>query len=266
MSWLALQLWIELLIAAGIGGVIGWAIHMRYGPKAAAAAAATPVPVSNPEEPLRIAALESRLKTERAELAELRRKLAAMEAASPPPPEGEEDGLAWRNKFLESRVRFLEGKVADLELAAAQPHLEDDNTESTRLRWRNRYLDGRVKYLEEELEKTGGLVPAEVASSPVAAPPTAESITVPVGQAPEKLSAARGGRPDDLKLIAGVGPKIEKLLNGLGVWHYDQIAAWTQTEIDWVNNAMSFRGRIERDRWVQQAQMLFENRGQQPLP
>ena len=70
------------------------------------------------------------------------------------------------------------------------------------------------------------------------------------------LSAPRDGRGDDLKEIAGIGPKLEKMLQSLGVYHFDQIAAWTPAEIDWVNAAISFRGRIERERWVEQAQRL----------
>jgi predicted flap endonuclease-1-like 5' DNA nuclease len=46
------------------------------------------------------------------------------------------------------------------------------------------------------------------------------------------------------------------MLQSLGVYHFDQIAAWTPAEIDWVNAAISFRGRIERERWVEQAQRL----------
>lgn len=70
---------------------------------------------------------------------------------------------------------------------------------------------------------------------------------------PEALSAPRGGQKDDLKKISGVGPKLEGKLNDLGVYHFDQIAAWDKKTIAWVDTHLSFRGRIERDNWVKQA-------------
>lgn len=73
---------------------------------------------------------------------------------------------------------------------------------------------------------------------------------------PETLSAPRGGAADDLKRIGGVGPKLETLLNEMGFWHFDQIAAWGPAEIAWVDARLKFKGRIERDGWVEQARKL----------
>ena len=73
---------------------------------------------------------------------------------------------------------------------------------------------------------------------------------------PETLSAARGGRADDLKKIKGVGPKLEGVLNELGFYHFDQIAAWTDAEIAWVDTRLKFKGRIQRDGWIDQAKTL----------
>ena len=77
------------------------------------------------------------------------------------------------------------------------------------------------------------------------------------GTRPAALDAPRGGKPDDLKKIKGIGPKLEKLCNKLGFWHFDQIAAWTDQEIAWVDaNLEGFKGRVTRDRWVEQAKLL----------
>ncbi|MFC6687336.1 NADH-quinone oxidoreductase subunit E [Jhaorihella thermophila] len=73
---------------------------------------------------------------------------------------------------------------------------------------------------------------------------------------PETLSAPRDGKPDDLKLLKGVGPKLEKLLNELGFYHFDQIAAWTPEQVAWVDERLSFKGRIEREGWIEQAREL----------
>lgn len=62
--------------------------------------------------------------------------------------------------------------------------------------------------------------------------------------------------PDDLKAISGVGPKVEKVLNDLGVWTYAQVASWKKEEIAWLDDYLSFKGRIDRDGWVAQAAAL----------
>jgi len=64
------------------------------------------------------------------------------------------------------------------------------------------------------------------------------------------------GEPDDLKLISGVGPVISDRLNELGIYHFRQIAQFEQRDIDLVNDAISFPGRIERDEWIDQADNL----------
>jgi len=77
---------------------------------------------------------------------------------------------------------------------------------------------------------------------------------------PELLSEARGGQADDLKKIKGVGPKLEKELNGAGVFHFDQIAGWSAEEVTWADqHLVSFKGRVTRDNWVEQAKALVKN-------
>jgi NADH-quinone oxidoreductase subunit E len=66
----------------------------------------------------------------------------------------------------------------------------------------------------------------------------------------------RPAEPDDLKLISGVGPKIEGILHSLGIFTFAQIASWTEGEREWVDTYLNFRGRIERDQWVRQAEAL----------
>lgn len=76
---------------------------------------------------------------------------------------------------------------------------------------------------------------------------------------PAGLAAPRAGVADDLKRITGIGPKLETMLNEMGYFHFDQIAAWTDTEIAWIDaNLEGFRGRASRDDWVAQARRLAE--------
>lgn len=66
------------------------------------------------------------------------------------------------------------------------------------------------------------------------------------------------GEADDLKLISGVGPVLEGRLNELGIYHFWQVAKFEARDIDLVNEAMAFPGRIERDEWIAQAKNLAE--------
>lgn len=72
---------------------------------------------------------------------------------------------------------------------------------------------------------------------------------------PEIVKVA-AGEEDDLKRIKGIGPVNEKALNELGIFKFSQIAAWTAANVDWVEDFMSFPGRIEREDWIAQAKTL----------
>ncbi len=80
----------------------------------------------------------------------------------------------------------------------------------------------------------------------------------PKGTAPRKV--AKPAKPDDLKVISGVGPGLEKKVNDMGVWTYSQIADWKKKEIEYVDDFLNFRGRIERDEWVKQARRLAKEK------
>jgi predicted flap endonuclease-1-like 5' DNA nuclease len=67
---------------------------------------------------------------------------------------------------------------------------------------------------------------------------------------------ARSAGPDDLKRIRGIGVLIEKKLNSMGVVAYEQIANWNAGDIDRVSQSLDFKGRIERENWVEQARIL----------
>jgi small subunit ribosomal protein S2 len=68
--------------------------------------------------------------------------------------------------------------------------------------------------------------------------------------------AAPQGPVDDLKKITGLGPTVEKKLNELGIFHFWQIAEMNTDQIRALDDALSFKGRVERDDWVAQARSL----------
>lgn len=71
-----------------------------------------------------------------------------------------------------------------------------------------------------------------------------------------KSETLRSPATDDLKRIRGIGVLIEKRLNAAGVTRYDQIANWTVGDIDRISQNLDFKGRIERENWVEQARIL----------
>jgi len=51
-------------------------------------------------------------------------------------------------------------------------------------------------------------------------------------------------------------PAIEETLNNQGIYHFDQIANWTEENIKWVDANVAFPGRVKRENWVEQAKAL----------
>jgi predicted flap endonuclease-1-like 5' DNA nuclease len=65
------------------------------------------------------------------------------------------------------------------------------------------------------------------------------------------------GPPDNLQTLKGVGPKLASQLNDAGITRFEQIAGLSPTEAAALDAKMgAFRGRIERDRVVEQACFL----------
>ena len=97
--------------------------------------------------------------------------------------------------------------------------------------------------------------PAATAPSPVIA---AEQVPAAVPPpAPPAAPAATGGAADDLSRIKGVGPKLKAMLIAMDITSFEQIANWTEQDIDRIDAQLGrFEGRIRRDSWTEQARML----------
>ena len=76
------------------------------------------------------------------------------------------------------------------------------------------------------------------------------------GAPPAALPAPRDGAADDLAKIKGVGPKSVEKLHALGIFHYDQIAGWSDDNIKWIESSLGAAGRVKRNGWVEQAQAM----------
>ena len=84
----------------------------------------------------------------------------------------------------------------------------------------------------------------------------ASSAAVAAAAVAPKFLDAPNGEPDDLKKILGIGPVLEEKLNEMGIYHYSQIAEFSETDVTNINTHLNFPGRIERDEWIPQAKEL----------
>ena len=102
-----------------------------------------------------------------------------------------------------------------------------------------------------------GSVPA---AAPAKKPAKAKADKAPAPAAkkaakPAKAEAAPAAA-DDLKKLTGVGPALEKKLIAAGITSYAQIAAWTDADVAAIDEQLSFKGKIEREGWIDQAKEL----------
>ncbi|MEM1076550.1 MAG: 50S ribosomal protein L21 [Pseudomonadota bacterium] len=101
-----------------------------------------------------------------------------------------------------------------------------------------------------------GSVPATAMAA--AAPKTVKK-TAPKAEAKsEKPAEVTPNATDDLKKLSGVGPALEKKLIAAGITSFAQIAAWTEDDVAAMDEQLSFKGRIEREGWIEQAKELAQ--------
>ena len=93
-------------------------------------------------------------------------------------------------------------------------------------------------------------------AAPQAAPEELQEPSEIAGGGNPHLDTAAGPDRDNLKRLSGIGLKIEEKLNRAGVMRFAQIAQWTAKDIAAFNEKLGYRGRIERENWVEQARSL----------
>ncbi len=121
------------------------------------------------------------------------------------------------------------------DLRQAQARESTLNDEIQRLRDDLRQEQAQHTETREVLAKTSEAAPP--------APPASE----PVVGYPE----------DDLTRIKGIGPVLKGVLKDHGITSFKQIAAFTEADIQRINEAINFPGRIEREDWVGQAREII---------
>jgi predicted flap endonuclease-1-like 5' DNA nuclease len=75
------------------------------------------------------------------------------------------------------------------------------------------------------------------------------------------------GKPDDLTQIKGVPKVLARKLHRVGVFYFWQIAEWSPADVKYVDSKLAaYKGRIERDAWVNQANELVATPSAAPRP
>lgn len=107
-----------------------------------------------------------------------------------------------------------------------------------------RERDSEIARLEAEL--------ADLHAAP-AAPAEPESEPAPLSA----VATEAAGPAEDLTKIKGIGRVLNDKLHNLGITSFRQIADFTEADITRVNEELDFPGRIEREKWVEQAKAIL---------
>ncbi len=236
--YLISQLWWYLTLAFLLGALIGYLLWRMC------------------NRPL----LESRFERSRHEMASRLKALEAeagrtLGAAAP----SDNEAAKLRSELQALRLEAEKAKAAAADLA--KKHAEDLK------KVHEDAIAEAAKKQADELKKMKGEVAAALAAAgevkqlaglkAEAAKVEGGAAAAPAARPASFLSAPRGGKADDLKLIWGVGDKLEKVLNGAGIYHFDQIAGWSDKDLAWFDKTFSEAGaKAKSDKWVEQCRKL----------
>ena len=166
--------------------------------------------------------------------------------------------LRWRNRYLEGRLAYFEGDAESVagEMEEAGEDIDPEGDAADALADED---EAAADFAEDDDEDEGasaaeailGRLEEEDALADAGEPAASAAPVRPLA-----LERPVEGTPDDLTLIGGIGPRIQDVLNSLGIYHYDQIAEWTLENIAWVDEYLTFHGRVKREGWVEQAAVL----------
>lgn len=209
------------------------------------------------------------------------------------PPAGVE---AWRDTYLknlttwESAVKQTLNQEASWVEQWVQKVAREKGTPEMMAAWvrqmeevLQRWIQSQNQWWDEYFSvlRRGGFVYPEPTSAqptaPVAVEPTAEE-PPPVAEVGEQtpiaevriseVTAIPDGAPgsrDDLKLITGIGPVLEKKLNECGVFTYRHLAMLNDRDVERIETAIRFAGRVRREDWIGQARMRHFQKYQESL-
>ena len=114
-------------------------------------------------------------------------------------------------------------------------------------------LKARVDALEKEFKALRKML--DVGARKASPASKRRTTKMPAAKKPAAPQAVT--KTTNLQMIKGIGSVIEKKLLEYGVNGCAQIAAWSDAEVEDFSQRLNFKGRIERERWVEQAKELL---------
>lgn len=152
--------------------------------------------------------------------------------------------IGWWMRGSRSEVQVEDNSGLLAAKASLEEQLSDCRAQNARVR-----ADLEACQAKVAAGAAAGATAGVAAGLMASAPATEEKL-------PVFLDAPRGV-PDDLRLIKGIGNKLNSMLTSIGVFHFRQIAGWSDADIEAVDAKLEvFKGRIVRDKWVEQAGLL----------
>ncbi len=252
MGYLIGQMWMLLALSAVVGVLVGWWVWGR----------------ENGTDVSKTAKLE-------AELSEARRQVEVLQHANGELQKGAKPNTVEADK-LKVRIAELEGHLAAarsgakpvakaapdnvVSIASAKPAAAAEVKPAIKVVEKPKAAE--VKPVAKPVAKAaaGPAKPAPAAKSAGPSKPGTKTVAVTKpavgGTQPKGLKGPRGGKADELRAITGVGPKLEKQLHDIGFYHFDQLAALSKAEVEWVENYIGFPGRMAREGWLKQCKDL----------
>lgn len=156
-------------------------------------------------------------------------------------------GLAW---YLQEKYRAEDARARDALHEARLKQMQDEvlQADSAHAETKERLI--ALQLAHTELERRAEALEAELARlrRGDGAEPAQAAASVPL---PAPLSTG-----DDLTRIKGIGKIMEKKLHDLGIYSFQQLASLSPEEARRINAAIDFPGRVERERWIEQARSL----------
>lgn len=155
----------------------------------------------------------------------------------------------------ETATRDLFRKLADLNLQHWEQAAKVIEAMPAWMRWPQTVSGGAMTDWFDQMRR--GAMPGQFTGffpfADIAETAVEDAIRRPLG-----LDAPQG-EADDLTRIKGIGPKLSQTLNELGIFHFRQIAAWQEAEAQWIDDFLAFKGRVDREQWIEQAQKFAAN-------
>lgn len=218
---------------------------------------------------------------------------SAASSSTPPTPAADEEDeaakaterdeeiarLRWRNRYLESRLAYLGQPAARIDKTnrpPAQPAPKPTVSSAPRPQTAPPAPRPPAPSTGEARPQPTETGPDRMAArgprfaSPVSALATAAQerqtseparptvVSNEDRPSPPPAQDAANGQADDLTRISGLSSSIELKLNEIGIWHYVQIARWSQGNLEWVDREFGLDGQAKREGWISQARQLVE--------